>query len=97
MKQFPNIPGYKIEQQLARGRIADVYLAVRRNTNERVIVKVLKSELLGEQRFATQLLVEAGKAASKSSIILNSRLTVHLMPIWPHWEMGLLLGILVHI
>ncbi|MCP4217994.1 MAG: protein kinase [bacterium] len=63
MKQFPNIPGYKIEQQLARGRIADVYLAVRRNTNERVIVKVLKSELLGEQRFATQLLVEAGKAA----------------------------------
>lgn len=63
MDKFPDIPDYRIEKKLGRGRIVDVFLAVDQDTRETVILKVLLPELIEDEKFAKRFLYESRKAA----------------------------------
>ncbi|MEZ5582701.1 MAG: serine/threonine-protein kinase [Candidatus Competibacteraceae bacterium] len=52
------IPGYRIEQQLGRGGMATVYLAVQESLNRHVALKVIKPELAKNEEFAKRFLRE---------------------------------------
>ena len=53
------IPGYYIEQMLAKGGMALVYLARRRQTGIPVAVKILSKELAQNRRFCSRFIREA--------------------------------------
>jgi len=61
--EFPDIPGYKIEEKLGQGRIGDVYLAVNEESDQKVVVKVLIPDLIQDKKFAKRFLYEARRAA----------------------------------
>lgn len=63
MDKFPEIPDYRIEKTLGRGRLADVFLAVDEDTRETVVLKVLRPELIDHEKFAKRFLYEFRKAA----------------------------------
>jgi serine/threonine protein kinase len=56
---FPDIPGYRIEQKIADGRISDIFLAVQEDLDRQVAVKVLNPELFKDEKFADNFHKEA--------------------------------------
>ena len=63
MCDFPDIPGYNIEEKIGQGRIGDVYLAVKEESGQKTAVKVLIPDLIQDKKFAKRFLYEARKAA----------------------------------
>ncbi|MCX6583073.1 MAG: protein kinase [Candidatus Aminicenantes bacterium] len=65
MDAFPGIPGYRIEKKLGQGRLADAYLAIKEETEQKVVIKVLLPQLARteDEEFAKLFLFEARKAA----------------------------------
>jgi serine/threonine protein kinase len=63
LDEFPDIPGYKIEEKLGQGRIGDVYLALKEESDQKVVVKVLIPDLIQDKKFAKRFLYEARRAA----------------------------------
>ncbi|MCP4151517.1 MAG: serine/threonine protein kinase [bacterium] len=63
MEDFPEIPGYKIQRLLGQGRLTNVYLGIKEDIDEKVVIKVLQAELMSEQKFGKRFLYEAVKAA----------------------------------
>jgi len=62
---FPGIPGYRIEKKLGQGRLADAYLAIKEETEQKVVIKALLPELVREEdeEFAKLFLFEARRAS----------------------------------
>ena len=56
---FPRIPGYRLETVVGRGSVATVYCAVQIGMNRTVAIKVLRSDVLRDDRTADRLLREA--------------------------------------
>ena len=69
--QWPAIPGYRIEKELGRRRMATVYLAVQESLQRPVALKVMKAALAADEEFAERFVREARTAASlqHSSIV----------------------------
>lgn|GEM_PF-659712 len=63
MDKFPEIPSYRIEKKFGSGRLTDTFLAVDEDTRETVAVKVLRPELIADEKFAKRFLYESRKAA----------------------------------
>ncbi len=63
MSTYPEIPGYRIEENLGQGRLTDVFLAVQEETGAKHVIKVLRDELTRESRFGERFLYEARRAA----------------------------------
>ncbi|HDP95476.1 MAG TPA: serine/threonine protein kinase, partial [Candidatus Aminicenantes bacterium] len=63
MTPEPQIPGYRIEEELGKGGMADVYLAVQENLERRVAIKVLLPALFRDESLAHRFLREARTAA----------------------------------
>ncbi|HDR14332.1 MAG TPA: hypothetical protein ENN79_02365 [Desulfobacteraceae bacterium] len=61
---LPRIPGCRLERLLARGGMAEVYLAVQQNLNRRVAVKILSPALFSEPGFTQRFYQEATTAAA---------------------------------
>jgi len=61
------IPGYYIEKMLAKGGMASVYLARRRETGMPVAVKIQSAELAQDRRFCTRF--EANTAEQVAAIL----------------------------
>jgi hypothetical protein len=61
---FPAIPGYEIEKKLGQGRVTDDYLAVIEGVPEKVVIKVLKPDLVQaeSETFPVHFLYECRKA-----------------------------------
>ncbi|MDY0296015.1 MAG: bifunctional serine/threonine-protein kinase/formylglycine-generating enzyme family protein [Acidobacteriota bacterium] len=64
MTPDPKIPGYRIEKELGKGGMADVYLAVQENLERPVAIKVLLPALFRDDSFAHRFVREARTAAS---------------------------------
>ena len=64
MTPDPKISGYRIEQELGKGGMADVYLAVQENLERPVAIKVLLPALFRNDSFAHRFVREARTAAS---------------------------------
>ncbi len=62
-KNWPDIPGYKIERELGRGGMATVYLAVQQSLERQVALKVMKTVLAADDDFAERFVREARTAA----------------------------------
>lgn len=66
MDTYPKIPGYRIENKLGQGRLADVYQAVNEGTGQNVVIKVLLNELIqAENQQFSQCFLEEAQIASK--------------------------------
>ena len=63
MDKLPGIPGCKIEGKLGQGRIVDVYLAVKEEIEQKVVIKVLIPDLAKDKKFSERFLSEARRAA----------------------------------
>lgn len=65
MDTFPGIPGYRIEKKLGQGRLTDAYLAIKEETEQKVVIKVLFPELVQveDEKFPQRFLFEARRAA----------------------------------
>ncbi len=65
MDAFPEIPGYRVEKKLGQGRLANTYLAIKEETEQKVVIKVLLPELVQaeDEAFAKLFLFEARRAA----------------------------------
>ncbi|MDQ1351968.1 MAG: Protein kinase [Acidobacteriota bacterium] len=65
MDAFPGIPGYRIEKKLGQGRLTDAYLAIKEETEQKVVIKVLFPELVQveDEKFPKRFLYEARRAA----------------------------------
>jgi serine/threonine protein kinase len=63
LEKFPDIPGYILEKNLGRGRCTDVYLAMKEDGGQRVVIKVLLPELVQDETFGKRFLYEMRKAA----------------------------------
>lgn len=65
MDAFPEIPGYRVEKKLGQGRLTKTYLAIKEETEHKVIIKVLHSELVQaeDEKFPQRFLYEARRAA----------------------------------
>ena len=59
-----NIPGYRIERELAHGGMATVYLAVQESLEREVAIKVMAPALAADRAFGQRFLREARTAAS---------------------------------
>jgi serine/threonine protein kinase len=59
MSKFPEIPGYKFMKLLGRGGMADVYLAVQKNLNRMVAIKVLIPSIFRDSLFLKRFKREA--------------------------------------
>lgn len=64
MSDVVHIPGYRIEQQLGRGGMAKVYLAVQESVQRRVALKVMSQVLLVDDAFSDRFIREARIAAN---------------------------------
>ncbi|MGY6587977.1 MAG: SUMF1/EgtB/PvdO family nonheme iron enzyme [Wenzhouxiangella sp.] len=62
--QWPEISGYRIEQEIGRGGMATVYLAVQQSLQRQVALKVMKAALAADEEFAERFVREARTAAS---------------------------------
>lgn len=62
--ELPRIPGCRLERLIARGGMAEVYLAVQENLNRRVAVKILSPALFNETGFTERFYQEATTAAA---------------------------------
>ncbi|MGY6587985.1 MAG: protein kinase domain-containing protein [Wenzhouxiangella sp.] len=70
-ERAPEISGYRVEQELGRGGMATVYLAVQESLERCVALKVMKAALAADEEFAERFVREARTAASlqHSSIV----------------------------
>ncbi len=59
MPKFPDIPGYKFVKVLGRGGMADVYLAVQKNLNRMVAIKILIPSVFRDSLFLKRFKREA--------------------------------------
>jgi serine/threonine protein kinase len=66
MKDFPEIPRYKISGKLGKGSIARVFLAIQDKLNRKLAIKVLDSQLLKDKDTAARFDKETKTAASLS-------------------------------
>lgn len=64
MEPFPGIPGYEIEKKLGQGRVTDDYLATIEGIPQKVVIKVLKPDLVQAEAetFPVHFLYECRKA-----------------------------------
>jgi serine/threonine protein kinase len=74
MKEFPQIPGYKILQKLGHGGMADVYLGVQENLARKVAIKVLIPSLFRDEQFSARFIKEAQTAAQ---LVHPNIITIH--------------------
>lgn len=65
MDAFPEIPGYKLEKKLGQGRLTNAYLAIKEETEQKVVIKILLPELVRteDEKFPQRFLYEARRAA----------------------------------
>jgi len=61
--EFPNVPGYRIEELLGQGATGVVYRATQLAVNRLVALKILRPELVGTKRAVLRLQREARTAA----------------------------------
>jgi serine/threonine protein kinase len=62
-EHLPNIPGYRIEEKLGSGGMADVYLGVQEVLSRKVAIKVLAAEMMQNQQVLERFLNEARTAS----------------------------------
>ncbi|NIM79531.1 MAG: protein kinase [Candidatus Aminicenantes bacterium] len=62
-KEFPEIPGYRIEKKLGRGGMADVYLGVQETLDRKVAIKILNPEMMQKPMLLQRFLNEARTAS----------------------------------
>jgi serine/threonine protein kinase len=74
MKQFPEIPGYRIIKKLGQGGMADVFLGVQENLDREVAIKVLIPSLFRDDQFSARFLKEAQTAAR---LVHPNIITIH--------------------
>lgn len=74
MKEFPQIPGYRIIKKLGQGGMADVYLGVQEKLDRQVAIKVLIPHLFRDEQFSTRFIKEAQTAAR---LVHPNIITIH--------------------
>lgn len=62
-KEFPEIPGYRIEKKLGSGGMADVYLGVQEALDRKVAIKILNPEMVRNPMLLQRFLNEARTAS----------------------------------
>jgi serine/threonine protein kinase len=62
-KEFPEIPGYRIEKKLGSGGMADVYLGVQEALDRKVAIKILNPEMVLNPMLLQRFLNEAHTAS----------------------------------
>ena len=80
--QLPDVPGYVVERELARGGMATVYLARDLKHERRVAIKVLRPEMaatLGTPRFLREIHLTAQLAHPNILPLLDSRVADGLL------------------
>jgi serine/threonine protein kinase len=74
---LPQVRGYRVERQLGRGGMGEVYLAVQESLDRKVALKVLSSKLSADADFVRRFQAEAKAAAA-----LNHPNVVTVHDVW---------------
>jgi serine/threonine protein kinase len=62
-KEFPEIPGYRIEKKLGCGGMAEVYLGIQETLDRKVAIKILNPEMMRNPMLLQRFLNEARTAS----------------------------------